>query len=143
MSTIMSTKIPTWLAVSITAAIFATIVMLSNKPSPKSPQSVPQMAITSSDWELVRTQGMMKLVYIVRAKENDRAVYQNAIGSLCKAGDYCYISFWSTRKMVPLRWPMSEAEANAQVGSYTHNPSTGFDEFLLTCRIEKDPNKCF
>ena len=85
----------------------------------------------------------MKLVYVAKTKEADRAVYQDAIRSLCRTGEYCYISFWSTRALVPARIPMSDAEARAQVASYTRNPTTGFNEFLLTCRIEKDPNKCF
>ncbi|HEY6926165.1 MAG TPA: hypothetical protein VI653_21965 [Steroidobacteraceae bacterium] len=86
---------------------------------------------------------MLKLVYVAKAEETDRAVYQDAIRSLCSAGGYCYILFWSNRRLVPAVVPMSDAEANAEVASYTHNPTTGFDEFLLTCRIEKDPHKCF
>jgi phosphatidate phosphatase APP1 len=95
------------------------------------------------DWQIVRTQGMMKLVLVTKSKERDRSVYQDAIKSLCTPGGYCYILFWSSRASVPKRIPMSDAQAQAQVASYTHNPTTNFDEFLMTCRIEKNPNKCF
>jgi len=95
------------------------------------------------DWQLVRTQGMMRLVVVTKSKERDRSVYQDAIKSLCTLGEHCYVLFWSSRALVPKRIPMSDAQARAQVASYTHNPTTHFDEFLMTCRIEKDPNKCF
>jgi hypothetical protein len=157
----MVTKIPTWLGVLILVAIVVGILVISSSNPPNSaPVSQtykiggsrmaarktlgPSVAApVSRDWELVRTQGMMKLVYVAKAKENNRSVYQNAIRSLCMAGEYCYISFWSIRALVPARLPMSDAEAQALVASYTRNPSTGLDEFLLTCRIEKDPHKCF
>jgi hypothetical protein len=95
------------------------------------------------DWQLVRTQGMMRLVLVVKPKERDRSVYQDAIKTLCTPGEYCYILFWSSRASIPNRIPMSDAQARAQVASYTHNPTTNFDEFLMTCRIEKNPSKCF
>ena len=95
------------------------------------------------DWQLVRTQGMMKLVLVTKPKERDRSIYQDAIKSLCTPGEYCYVLFWSSRASVPKRIPMSDAQAQAQVANYTHNPTTHFDEFLMTCRIEKNPKKCF
>jgi len=95
------------------------------------------------DWELVRNQGMMRLVLVSKAKERDRSVYQDAIRSVCTPGQYCWVLFWSSRASVPSRIPMSDAQARAQVASYTRNPATGLDEFLMTCRIEKDPSKCF
>jgi|SRR5436853_1994506 len=95
------------------------------------------------DWQLVRTQGMMRLVLVTKSKERDRSVYQGVIKSLCTSSEYCYVLFWSSRTSIPKRIPMSDAQARAQVASYTHNPMTHFDEFLMTCRIEKDPNKCF
>jgi hypothetical protein len=94
-------------------------------------------------WQLVRTQGMMRLVLVTKSKERDRSVYQEAIKSLCTPGEYCYVLFWSSRSSIPNRIPMSDAQARALVASYTHNPTTHFDEFLMTCRIEKNPNKCF
>ncbi len=145
----MATKIPTWLGAVILVAIAVAILAIrtGNTPESRAPTSqrptAPVPAPVRRDWELVRTQGMMKLVHVAKTKEADRAVYQDAIRSLCRAGEYCFISFWSTRALVPARLPMSDAEAKAQVASYTRNPSTGLDEFLLTCRIEKDRNKCF
>lgn len=144
----MATKIPTWLGVIILVAIAVAIFVIPSSNPPNSPPVLQTPgpaapARVTRNWELVRTQGMMKLVHVAKANENDRSVYRNAIRSLCSAGEYCYISFWSTRALVPARLPMSDAEAQAQVASYTRNPSTGLDEFLPTCRIEKDPNKCF
>jgi hypothetical protein len=95
------------------------------------------------EWQLIRTQGMMKLVLVTKSKERDRSVYQDAIRSLCTPGDYCYVLFWSSRALVPKRIPMSDAQARAEVANYTHNPTTHFDELLMTCRIEKNPDKCF
>ncbi len=145
----MATKVPTWLGALILVAIAVAILVIptGNAPKSRSPASQTRRAAApvpvGKNWELVRTQGMMKLVHIANTKEGDRAVYQDAIRSLCTAGEYCSIGFWSTRALVPGRLPMSDAEAKAQVASYTRNPSTGFDEFLLACRIEKDRNKCF
>lgn len=98
---------------------------------------------SAPDWELVRTQGMMKLVVVSQAKEARRDVYQAAIGALCAPSQFCYILFWSDRRRVPRQLPMSDAEVAAQVAVYTRNPRTGLDELLLTCRLEKDPTKCF
>lgn len=91
------------------------------------------------EWQLIRTQGMMKLVLVNKSKERDRSVYQDATKALCVPGDYCYVLFWSSRASVPKRMPMSDAQARAEVANYTHNPTTHFDELLMTCRIEKNP----
>ena|SRR6266480_4484827 len=145
----MGTKIPSWLGVLILVVIAVAILSVPSGKVSKSRPAVSQTAkavapsAVRENWELVRTQAMTKLVYVTKAKEADRTVYQDAIRSLCTAGEYCYIGFWSTRGLVPSHMPMSDAEAEAQVASYTRNPSTGFDEFLLTCRIEKDRRKCF
>jgi hypothetical protein len=118
-------------------ALSIAILLIALGMAPEQAQS------RQKDWQLVRTQGMMRLVLVARPKERDRSLYQDAIKSLCTPGEYCYVLFWSSRASIPNRIPMSDAQARAQVASYTHNPTTHFDEFLMTCRIEKDPNKCF
>jgi hypothetical protein len=103
--------------------------------------ALPAMAM-SADWEKVRQQGLMQLVFVSKARGRDRSVYQDAIASLCRPGQRCYLLFWSDRSKVPVRLPMSDRELNAQVGSYTRNPSSGYDKLILSCRFGRASGDC-
>jgi hypothetical protein len=96
----------------------------------------------SADWEKVRQQGMMQLVLVAKARERDRPGYQEAIASLCRPGQRCYLLFWSDRAMVPVKLPMTDRELKAQIGAYTRNPSTGLDELVLSCRFGRAGGNC-
>lgn len=100
------------------------------------------LPVLAADWERVRQQGMQQLVAIAKPKEGDRAVYQDAIRSLCRPGERCFILFWSDRSMVPAKLPMTDRELRAQVGSYTRNPSSGYDKLLLLCRYGRAGGDC-
>lgn len=97
----------------------------------------------AKDWELVRTQGKMLLVVVDKAKEANEQIYQDAIRALCVPGKICSIQFWSDRRHVPSNWPMTDAQSDALVASYMKNPNSGFEQFLLSCLIKNDPDKCF
>ncbi len=103
--------------------------------------AVPQA--DTSGWELLRTQGMMQFVLVAKPREADPAVYRRAIRALCKPGKHCFLLFWSDRRQVPSRMPMTDRQASAQVASYTKNPATRFEEMLWNCRIKNDPQTCF
>jgi hypothetical protein len=77
------------------------------------------------------------------SKERSEAVYPDAIRGLCESGKHCYLHFCSDKRFVPLRLPMSDAEADAETASYTRNPKTNFEQFLWSCRLNSDRNKCF
>jgi hypothetical protein len=94
-------------------------------------------------WERVSSTGQMQLVWIAKDAESDRRVYDDAISALCRPKDWCGLLFWSDRQKMPMKLPMSDAQASAQVAAYTYNPRTNFREFLLNCRINPNPNECF
>jgi hypothetical protein len=98
---------------------------------------------SAADWQQLGGQGMMKFVLISKSKESDQATYRSAIRSLCGTSGYCYISFWSEKALVPARLPMTDAQIDGQVASYTRNPTTGFEELLWNCRLRIDPKNCF
>ena len=85
----------------------------------------------------------MKLVWIAKDVEGRRDVYSKAIADLCPTNGYCYLLFWSSRDMVPKSMPMTEKQADAQVAAYTFNPTNGFKQLLLSCRLDRNPNECF
>ena len=97
----------------------------------------------ANDWELVRTHYMLQLVAVDKEKESDKDVYRDAWRTLCTLGERCFILFWSDRDQIPLNLPMNDAQASAQVASYTRNPHTGYTKFLWNCRIRNDPENCF
>jgi len=94
-------------------------------------------------WKVVGGQRKVKFVLVEKSKEGSEAVYQIAIGELCGRAAHCMLLFWSDRRFVPSRLPMSDFQAEAKVASYVRNTSTGFEQFLWDCRLNSDPNKCF
>lgn len=114
--------------------------VLAQAASAPRPEATPA---DTSGWTALGGQGMMQFVLVAKAREADTVVYQRAIRALCKAGKHCYLLFWSDRREVPQRLPMTDRQASTQVASYTKNPKTGFEEMLWNCRIKNDPRSCF
>jgi hypothetical protein len=100
--------------------------------------------VRAQSWELVRNQGMIKLVLISKAKERDDATYEDAVRRLCPADRHCGVQFWSDRRSIPsgLLSEMSDAQENARLATYIQNPKTGVRELVYHCRIKFDPNYC-
>ena len=87
---------------------------------------------------------MGKFVVVNPAKESDYAVYNDAVRALCKPDEVCRIQFWTDKRLVPTTADlMTSMEADGVVADYTRNPSTGFEQLLVNCRIDNDPHKCF
>lgn len=97
----------------------------------------------AKDWEHVRSVRFDQFVVVDKSKEADERVYRDAARALCIPGKHCFIHFWSDRRHVPAGYPMTDAQANAMVASYTKNPTNGFEQLLWNCRIKNDPKKCF
>ena len=101
-------------------------------------------SVRAQDWEVVRTQGMNKLILIPKAKERNYSVYEDAIRRLCPADLHCFLHFWSERRSIPAGFlsEMSDAQENARLATYIQNPKTGVRELVYHCRIKFDPNYC-
>lgn len=95
------------------------------------------------NWEKVATAGKFQFVWIAKAQEANKTVYEEAIQALCKPNVWCGLNFWSDRRMIPQRLPMSDAQANAQVAVFVYNPNTKHREMLWACRINPNPKECF
>lgn len=100
-------------------------------------------AQTDKKWEKVANAGQFQHVWISKDQESNRAKYDEIIAALCKPGVWCGINFWSERKVIPMRFPMSDAQVAAQVASYVYNPNTKYRQFMLNCRINPNPKECF
>lgn len=94
-------------------------------------------------WEHVRSIRFDQFVVVDKSKEADERVYLEAARALCIPGKHCFIHFWSDRRHVPVGYPMTDTQANAVVASYTKNPTNGFEQLLLNCRIKNDSKNCF
>lgn len=103
---------------------------------------VPGGAI-ARDWEVVAQQGLMKFIYVDKAKERDDPTYESAINELCDPTRHCYLHFWTERQMVPRNLPMTSDQLETRSATYTWNPRSRFRQFLWNCRIEKRPESCF
>lgn len=106
-------------------------------------QSPAKSSLVVEGWELIRMLRMDALVVIDKEKETDVGVYQKAARALCVPGKHCFISFWSDRRYVPSSFPMTDEQVDAQIASYTKNPTTGYDKLLWNCRIKNDLDNCF
>jgi hypothetical protein len=98
----------------------------------------------AEDWNVVRTQGMVKLVVISKARERDYSLYKDAVRKLCPTDRHCGVQFWSDRRYVPSGSPldMTDAQLNARLAAYIQNPRTGYRELVYDCRIKSDPKYC-
>ena len=98
----------------------------------------------AEDWSVVRTQGMVKLVVVPKARERDYSLYEDAVAKLCPRDRHCGVQFWSDRRHVPPGSPlnMTDAQLNARLAAYVQNPRTGHRELVYDCRIKADPKYC-
>jgi hypothetical protein len=98
----------------------------------------------AQDWELARTQGLIRLVVIPKAKEREYTIYEDAIRTLCPADQHCGVQFWSERRHVRSGslLDMSDAQSDARLAAYIQNPKTRHKELIYHCRIKPDPRYC-
>jgi hypothetical protein len=139
----------------------------SNSPAPLPPRPIPQatdeQAIRASDrhWQLVdgiyRVGSGVNYVYISPDKTKDESVYQEAILSICKPSTVCWVLFWTDKSKMPsskVKLPdgiMTDEQADAEAAQFETasfqtkpfiTPSTS-EEFMWSCKIVNNPNKCF
>ncbi len=99
--------------------------------------------VTAAEWEVLGRQGRMQFALVERGHESDRQFFERAAKALCPASEVCQVSFWTDRRYVPVRTPLTEAQLKRMVAQYAHNPNTGFVQLLLPCRVDSNPDRCF
>lgn len=100
-------------------------------------------ASAGEGWKLVRSIGMVNIVVVKKERVKDRDLYRYAIAGVCGIKDLCKVLFWADESLTPTKFPMTDAQVEAQVASWVRNAHTGHKKFLWSCNIVNDPNQCF
>jgi len=77
--------------------------------------------------------GQTQIVVVAPHGDTDELAAVRAAIKHLDRGKFCWLLFWrqADRLLVPTEMPMSDAEADAMLGSYTRNDRTGYRELLL------------
>jgi hypothetical protein len=72
-------------------------------------------------YEIVAIRGAVEFAWISPASAKDREIYRRAIRDADTGQEILKVLFWTDRAMIPRRLPMSDRQAETQVGQYDRN----------------------
>jgi hypothetical protein len=74
---------------------------------------------------------------------NGYPAMQSAAKSACGNEGICKVVIFPVGTVLPTQFPMTDREAEEQIGTYTLNRNSGADELIANCKIVKDTPKQF
>ena len=66
---------------------------------------------------------------------------QAAAKRSCKNEEICKVIIFKVGTVLPTKFPMTEREANEEIGNFTLNRNSGADELVASCAAVKDTPK--
>lgn len=81
---------------------------------------------------------MMEYVVVLKEKSSEKAIYLDAIGSICAPHQFCHVMFWVDKKYVPTAWPMTDDQKHAMTLEYFYNANSGEKMFGWNCDVIDD-----
>jgi hypothetical protein len=107
-------------------------VACSNSSQPN--ESVPKFSILK-----MQGQGVF-FVVIDKTIASDRKALKGVADAVCKDHQsFCMVLFWDAQAKAATSVPMTDAEVDAQVASYSLNKSTGHEELLVCVKGNCNP----
>ena len=94
-------------------------------------------------WELIGSQGIMRMAYMEPAYARDAGEHKAAIAAICGTEDICSVIFWTDRDLVPRSLPMSDAQLAAVTAQWKFNRHTHYSQMMWPCAVVNDPKNCF
>ena len=82
-------------------------------------------------FERLGGQGAFHFLWIDQQYARNRAVYDEAIGTLKPRDGVIAALFWTDRARIPDRLPMNDEQVKAQVAAYNRNSNTGYNRLLF------------
>lgn len=92
-------------------------------------------------WQVAGSLGMMQFVVVSEARARERAVYDEAIASLCQST--CFLRFFTNSTNAPLAVPLPDAILSEPAAMYQRSAKQGNEIFQWSCRLGIPGGNCF